>query len=91
MHRTQKRRIERLLVINGFFTPKNDGHCRARSTAKGYSQIPGKNFNENRASVIQDTFFLLILIMTLIYCLDSKQFDIETLEKGDLHDIPAWI
>ena len=60
------------------FARKDDGRYRARTVAQGYSQIPGKDFQENHAPVIHDTTFHFILIMMLIHGLHSAQFDIET-------------
>ena len=39
---------------------KDDGRYRARCVAKGFSQIPGKDFQENFAPVINDTTFRII-------------------------------
>jgi hypothetical protein len=60
------------------FNIKDDGRYRARTVAKGYSQIPGKDFQENHAPVIHDTSFHLALVQKIIYKLSSRQFDIET-------------
>ncbi|MGL4341969.1 MAG: reverse transcriptase domain-containing protein, partial [Lactococcus lactis] len=60
------------------FAKKDDGRFRARTVSQGYSQVPGKDFHENHAHVINDTIFHLILIMMLIHGLYSEQFDIET-------------
>jgi Reverse transcriptase (RNA-dependent DNA polymerase) len=46
--------------------------------AKGFSQVQGQDFHENHAPVINDTTFHLILVLKLLFCLKSKQFDIET-------------
>ncbi len=40
---------------------KDDGRFRARTVAKGFSQIPGKDFQENHAPVVNDTTFHLSL------------------------------
>jgi Reverse transcriptase (RNA-dependent DNA polymerase) len=60
------------------FARKDDGRYRARTVAKGFSQIPGQDFQENHTPVINDTTFHLILVLTLLFGLKSKQFDIET-------------
>ena len=36
------------------FVKKDDGRFRARTVAKGYNQIPGKDFQENHAPVVND-------------------------------------
>ena len=59
------------------FTVKDDGRYRARTVAKGYSQIPGKDFQENFAPVINDTTFHLLVLKVLMN-LKAGQFDIET-------------
>jgi hypothetical protein len=40
-----------------------DDHYQARTVAKGFSQIPGKDFQENFAPVINDASFHLILVL----------------------------
>jgi Reverse transcriptase (RNA-dependent DNA polymerase) len=60
------------------FARKDDGRYRARTVAKGFSQIPGQDFNENHAPVTDDTTFHLFLILKLLFGLKSKQFDTET-------------
>ena len=60
------------------FAKKDDGRFRARAVAKGYSQIPGKDFQENFAPVVNDTTFHLVMCLMMIYGLKAGQFDIET-------------
>lgn len=60
------------------FAIKDDGRYRARTVAKGFSQIPGQDFHENHAPVINDTTFHLVLALMLKHNLQSKQFDVET-------------
>jgi Reverse transcriptase (RNA-dependent DNA polymerase) len=70
---------ERKIIANRWvFTRKDDGRFGARCVAKGFSQIPGKDFQENYAPVIHDTTFHLIIAMSILYKLDSCQFDVET-------------
>jgi Reverse transcriptase (RNA-dependent DNA polymerase) len=59
-------------------TRKDDGRYRARTVAKGFSQIPGKDFQENHAPVVHDTTFHVVLVIKIVYRLKSRQFDIET-------------
>ena len=40
---------------------KDDGRYRARTVAKGFTQIPGKDFQENHSPVVNDTTFHTIL------------------------------
>jgi hypothetical protein len=66
---------------------KDDGRFRARTVAKGFSQIPGQDFQENHAPVVNDTTFHLILSLKLLFGLDAGQFDIETaFLYGDLEE-----
>jgi hypothetical protein len=57
---------------------KDDGRYRARTVAKGFSQIPGKDFQENHAPVVNDTTFHLILVLKIKHRLSSRQFDVVT-------------
>ena len=57
---------------------KDDGRYRARTVAKGFSQIPGKDFQGNFAPVINDTTFHLVLVLKTLLKLEAGQFDIET-------------
>ena len=69
------------------FAVKDDGRYRARTVAKGYSQVPGKDFQENFAPVINDTTFHLILALKAMMGLKAGQFDIETaFLYGDLEE-----
>ena len=73
------------------YAKKDDGRFRARSVAKGYSQIPGKDFQENHAPVVNDTTFHLTLCWKVMYKLMAGQFDIETaFLYGDL-DEEIWM
>jgi Reverse transcriptase (RNA-dependent DNA polymerase) len=46
--------------------------------AKGFSQIPGKDFQENHSPVVNDTTFHTILVLKILLKLQAGQFDIET-------------
>jgi Reverse transcriptase (RNA-dependent DNA polymerase) len=45
------------------FARKYDGRFRARSVAKGFSQIPGKDFQQNHAPVVSETTMHLLLVI----------------------------
>jgi aminopeptidase C len=45
------------------FAQKDDGIYRARTVAKGFSQIPGNYFQENYAPVVNDATFHLFLAL----------------------------
>jgi hypothetical protein len=69
------------------FARKADGRYRGRCVAKGFSQIPGKDFQENHAPVVSDTTLHLIIVIKLLLGLASGQFDIETaFLYGDLEE-----
>jgi hypothetical protein len=71
--------INRKVIGNRWvFARKDDGRFRARTVAKGFSQIPGQDFQENHAPVVSDTTFHLILGLKILFKLDAGQFDIET-------------
>jgi hypothetical protein len=55
--------------------------------AKGFTQIPGKDFQENHSPVVNDTTFHTILVLKLLLGLEAGQFDIETaFLYGDLEE-----
>jgi hypothetical protein len=56
---------------------KDDGLYQARRVAKGFSQIPGNNFQENHAPVISDTTLFLLLVVTTVLQLEARHFDME--------------
>ena len=60
------------------FAQKDDGRYRTRTVAKGFSQVPGKDFVENHAPVVNDTTFHLVLALKVLFKLEAGQFDIET-------------
>jgi Reverse transcriptase (RNA-dependent DNA polymerase) len=69
------------------FVQKDDGRFRARTVAKGFSQIPGKDFQENHSPVVNDTTFHCILALKILLKLEAGQFDIETaFLYGDLEE-----
>jgi Reverse transcriptase (RNA-dependent DNA polymerase) len=69
------------------YAQKDDGRYRARTVAKGFSQVPGKDFQENHAPVVNDTTFHLMLVLKVLLNLYAGQFDIETaFLYGDLEE-----
>jgi hypothetical protein len=63
---------------SGYLKIKHNGIFRARLVACGYSQVPGVDFQESFASVINDVTFRILLIMKLTWNLKGKTVDIET-------------
>jgi Reverse transcriptase (RNA-dependent DNA polymerase) len=59
-------------------TLKDNRRYRARTVAKGFNQIPGKDFQENRAPVVNDASFQLVSVLKVLFKLQAAQFDIET-------------
>ena len=57
---------------------KGDGRYRSRLVARGYTQIPGVDFTENYAPVMQDATLRLLLMMWAKNGYDSMVFDVET-------------
>jgi Reverse transcriptase (RNA-dependent DNA polymerase) len=57
---------------------KNDGRYRACTVAKGFSQVPGKDFQENHAPVVSHATFHMILVLKNLCKLQAGQLDIET-------------
>jgi Reverse transcriptase (RNA-dependent DNA polymerase) len=55
-----------------------NGVFRARLVACGYSLVPGVDFQESFAPVINDVTFRILLIMMLTWKLTAKVVDIET-------------
>ena len=60
------------------FKIKRNGIFRARLIACGYSQIPGVDFLEHFAPVINDITWRILLIAMFIWELDAWLIDIET-------------
>jgi Reverse transcriptase (RNA-dependent DNA polymerase) len=58
------------IKINGIF--------RARLVACGYSQIPGVDFMDAYSPVINDAAFRIMIVIQMIWKLNSKIIDVET-------------
>ena len=52
---------------------KKDGKFRPRIVAKGFMEIPGVDFSETFAPVVNDETFRIILILFLIYSTESEK------------------
>ncbi len=69
------------------YKKRSNGVYRARTVAKGYNQVPGVDFQENYAPVVNDVSVRIALICKLLYNLDDEQFDVETaFLYGDLEE-----
>src|SRR6056300_1517619 len=60
------------------FKVKRNGIFRARLVACGYSQIPGVDYTEHFAPVINDITWRILLVVMIIWKLDAWLIDIET-------------
>jgi hypothetical protein len=68
----------RTIKCRWMFKIKRNGIFRQRLVACGYSQIPGIDFNESFAPVINDASFWIMLIAKLICNLEASIIDVET-------------
>jgi hypothetical protein len=68
----------RLIGNRWVFKLKDDGTYRAQTVAKGFSQIPGVDFTENFAPVVNDVTFRIALSSKILFGLNAEQYDIET-------------
>jgi len=68
----------RTIKCKWIFKIKRNGVFRARLVACGYSQIPGIDFNESFAPVVNDVSFRIMLIAKLIWDLQANIIDVET-------------
>jgi Reverse transcriptase (RNA-dependent DNA polymerase) len=69
------------------FKIKRNGIFRARLVACSYSQIPGIDFNESFALVINDASFRIMLIAKFMWELQASFVDVETaFLLGDLSE-----
>jgi Reverse transcriptase (RNA-dependent DNA polymerase) len=84
--------LSRKLIGNRWvYALKDDGRYRARTVAKGFSQIPGQDFQETFAPVVNDTTFHLVLVLKILFHLDAGQCDIETaFLYGELDEV-IWM
>jgi hypothetical protein len=71
--------INRRCIKNKWiFKVKRIGIFRARLVACGYSQVPGIDFSESFAPVLNDVSFRIMLIEKLVWDMTSTVVDIET-------------
>ncbi len=79
------------------FKIKHDGTFCARLVACGYSQIPGVDFTENYAPVMNDATWCILLVAMLIWKMDAIIINVETaFLHGELNeeiymDLPAGL
>jgi hypothetical protein len=69
------------------FKMKRNEIFRARLVASGYSQVPGIDFSESFAPVLNDVSFRIMLISKLVWNMTCSVVDIETaFLHGDLDE-----
>ena len=77
----------KLLGSKWVFKLKKNGTYRARLVALGYSQVPGVDFTDNFAPVVNDASFRIMLILYNLRNYDSRVIDVETaFLYGDLDE-----
>ena len=77
----------RLVKNKWVFEVKRSGLFRARLVACGYSQIPGVDFTESYAPVINDVTWRILLVIKMLWKLKARLIDIETaFLYGDLDE-----
>jgi Reverse transcriptase (RNA-dependent DNA polymerase) len=66
--------LGRKLIGNRWvYALKDDGRYPARTVTKGFSQIPGQDFQETFAPFVNDTTFHLVLVLKILFHLDTGQ------------------
>ena len=60
------------------FDVKRSGLFKVRLVACGYSQIPGVDFTENYAPVINDISWRILIVAKMLFGLSSRIIDVET-------------
>ena len=69
------------------FDIKRSGTFKTRLVACGYSQIPGVDFTESYAPVINDVCWRILIVIVMVIKLDSRIIDVETAFLfGDLEE-----
>jgi hypothetical protein len=77
----------RTINFKWIFKIKRSGVFRARLVACGHSRIPGVDFNESFAPVVNAVSFRIMIIAKLIWDLQASIVDVETaFLHGDLQD-----
>ena len=83
---------KRLVQHKWVFEIKRSGIFRARLVAKGFTQVGGSDFDQIYSPMINDVTFRLLLVVKIIFGLDSWLFDVETaFLLGDLEGIEIYM
>ena len=77
----------RCIKCRWVFDLKRNGIFRPRLVACGYSQVPGVDFTESYAPVINDVTWRILIVTKLLWKLSAKIVDVETaFLHGDLEE-----
>ena len=77
----------RCIKCKWIFDIKRDGRFRARLVACGYSQVPGVDFVESYAPVINDITWQILIVLKIMMGYDALIVDVETaFLHGDLEE-----
>ena len=77
----------RLIGCKWVFKVKRDGRFKSRMVAQGFSQIPGIDFTESFAPVVNDITFRLVIILMMVCEFEGICIDVETaFLYGDLDE-----
>ena len=68
----------RLIGSKWVFKEKRDGSFHAPLVWLGYSQVPGVDFSDNFAPVVNDVTFRIVQVIRLMFQLDAVLVDVET-------------
>ena len=69
---------KRLVQCRWIFEIKRNGTFRCRLVAKGFTQVGGLDFDHTFSPMINDITFRIMLIVKILWGLDSCLFDVET-------------
>ena len=84
--------IGRKIIRNRWvMAEKDDGRFRARNVAQGFSLIPGQDFQESHAPVVNDSTVRMTLVFKIIHGLITGQFDVETAFLYSALDESIWM
>ncbi len=85
-------RNKRLIQNKWVLDIKRSGIFRARNVAKGFSQVGGSDFDQIYSTMVHDITFRLMLIIKILWQLESYLFDVETaFLLGDLEGIELYM
>jgi hypothetical protein len=77
----------RLMGCKWVFKIKRDGRFKSRMVAQGFSQIPGVDFTESFAPVVNDITFRIVITLMLVCNFEGICIDVETaFLYGDLDE-----